>query len=256
MLHVQRDEQGLLEVYETATNRSLYFGNDHRQSSFSLQQPDGLALHYTRNMLTALLFNPAPQHVLLLGLGGGSLARFLLAQFPECRITALESRAAVVSIAQRFFHLPQDPRLDIITGDGVHYIANTEQQFDLILVDAFDPEGVHPGVCSPAFFSDIQQRLAARAVMSMNLWTTNRRACKATLNAMRESFDKSLLTLPLGRNSNLIALGLKGHPAVIDYRALREPARILRRQLGLDLPGYLQSLQRHNTSLFARILQR
>ncbi len=257
LLHVERDELGILEVYETTTNRSLYFGTDHRQSSVSLLNPDGLELQYTRYMLTALLCNPAPRQILMIGLGGGSLARFLSTHFPHANITILESRPAVVTIAQRFFKLPGDnPRINIIVGDGVEFVAQSQQTFDLILVDAFDAEGIEPRVCSAEFFQHTHRLLAEPGVMSMNLWTTKSVPYKTTLNALQQAFGKAILKLPLGRHSNMIALGLKGYPLPVNFSALREPARNLRGVMGVDFPAYLRALQRHNSSLFGRLLQR
>jgi len=258
LVHVERDEQGLLEVYEDACNRSLYFGNAHRQSSRSLHQPDTLVLDYTRCMLSALLFNPQPQRVLLIGLGGGSLALFLLQHFPRVHITAVESRPSVVTIARRFFSLPDrsETRLRVVIDDGVAFIRHNEQRYDLILVDAFDPEGIHPGVCQADFFTALEHSLDQAGVMSMNLWTQRSLPYQEVLRAIRQAFSAPPLKLPLGRHSNLIALGLKDNGQPVSFPALREPARQLKKQLRIDFSSYLRLLQRHNGNLFSRLFGR
>ena len=85
VIHQSRDEHGTIEVVEDGAYRSLHFGSEPKQSSMELHNPIRLALTYTRAMTAALLFNDAPRSVLLIGLGGGSLAKFLLHHALEMR---------------------------------------------------------------------------------------------------------------------------------------------------------------------------
>jgi spermidine synthase len=59
---------------EAAGLRHLHVGGRAIQSAMRLDAPDDLALAYTRAMMAALLFQPQPRDVVLIGLGGGSLA--------------------------------------------------------------------------------------------------------------------------------------------------------------------------------------
>ena len=92
LVHCQRDEQGLLEVVEAYGVRSLHFGSAARQSTMSLAEPERLEMPYLRAMLIGLAFVPAPCRCLILGLGGGSLARFLAHHLPSARIEVVELR--------------------------------------------------------------------------------------------------------------------------------------------------------------------
>ena len=65
--------------------RFLHFGLDTVQSAMRLDDPDRLSLRYTRKMMAFLLFNRAPERILLLGLGGGSLAKFCYRRLPAPR---------------------------------------------------------------------------------------------------------------------------------------------------------------------------
>ena len=75
-----------------------------------LDAPDDLALAYTRAMMGALLFHPEPRDVTLVGLGGGSLAKYIYRQLPQTRIVALEVDVRVVAAAHQMFHLPLGKR--------------------------------------------------------------------------------------------------------------------------------------------------
>ncbi|HEY0720688.1 MAG TPA: spermidine synthase, partial [Gammaproteobacteria bacterium] len=81
LVHRTQDEWGPIEVVDDMLHRSLHFGTEPKQSSMLLSDPLALVLSYTRAMTTALLFVPQVRRVLLIGLGGGSLAKFFLHHF-------------------------------------------------------------------------------------------------------------------------------------------------------------------------------
>ena len=92
VIHRSQDSRGVIEVVDDGCTRSLHFGNAVRQSAMDLNRPEYLVLTYTRAMMSCLLFKPTPCKVLLIGLGGGSLAKFLLHHIPNCTIDAVELR--------------------------------------------------------------------------------------------------------------------------------------------------------------------
>src|SRR5207244_8013549 len=95
-----------------------------------------------RDMMMALLLRPSPRWpktVLLIGLGAASLTKFLYRNRPRSTLTVVEIDAAVVNAAVQFFKLPSDPRrIAIEIGDGHDFVAETDREFDLVLVDGFD----------------------------------------------------------------------------------------------------------------------
>lgn len=58
--------------------RSLHLGGSMVQSAMRIAAPNELELVYTQCMMGFLLFHPKPGHVLMIGLGGGSLAQVCL----------------------------------------------------------------------------------------------------------------------------------------------------------------------------------
>lgn len=252
---ITADETGPIEVLDHDGVRSLYFGTRACQSSMLLYEPGRLTLGYTRAMLAALLFNPDPARILLVGLGGGSLARFLLQQLPAVQITAVESRARVVDVARSHFDLREDVRLRIEVGDGADFLsACPDRHFDLILVDAFDSVGVHPSVQTRAFHRDARRALAPGGAVSVNLWITPGASFENLLRNMAEGFAGQILRLPVEQRANLIALGLDRPHSRQDLKRLHEHAAGLERRYGLELSRHLRSLQRHNGSVLRRLL--
>lgn len=249
VIHQDRDELGTLEVVEDGYQRSLHFGSEPKQSSMDLHDPLRLALSYTRAMLSTLLFNATPRRVLLLGLGGGSLAKFLLHHFPDCRIDAVEYRALVHEVACRHFHLPDDPRLHVRIADAADFIRQadaTHSGYDLILVDAFTADGVAPVTSNLSFFDACRTRLAGNGVLAANLWAADSIKLEDIISDLGDAFDGRLLRLPVDGKANVIALATQQGKPRRELRRLDNPARALQQRLGIEFTVFLNRLRKHN----------
>jgi spermidine synthase len=255
LVFAQRDSEGLIEIVDQDGVRTLYFGTRAAQSSMLLYAPATLALEYTRCMLAALLFQPRPRRILLIGLGGGSLARFLLQYLPQAQIDCVEMRPSVVDLARRYFQLPDRKQLRIHVGDGSEFLRDsTPDSFDLILVDAFDGAGVHESVCPASFYADCRRALTATGVLSTNLWATPNSPLNDICTEMQQGFEGQILRLPVEKRANLIALGLSSPQSRKDLKQLREPAHELATRLGIDFPKQLQRIEQHNGSAIRRLM--
>src|SRR5574343_409589 len=140
-----------IEIRESRGVRTLHFGSDWVQGAMRVSRPWDLELAYTREMMAALLLSadwPAmPQRILQIGLGAGSLTRFIHRYLPEARQVVIEQSAAVVAAARQGFHLPpESARLEIIVAEGAAWVTNATDAFDLILVDGFDADGQAGGL--------------------------------------------------------------------------------------------------------------
>jgi spermidine synthase len=157
--------------------RYLHFDLDNVQSVMRHDDPDALCLAYTRKMMTFLLFNAEPRRVVLLGLGGGSLAKFCYRHLPGAHITVLEIDPNVLALREEFHVPPDDERFRVVQGDGVAYIGgrapgtNSERaaRADVILVDACDRHGLSPTLAAPDLYANLRRRLAVGGVLVMNV---------------------------------------------------------------------------------------
>ncbi|MDH5614515.1 MAG: spermidine synthase, partial [Gammaproteobacteria bacterium] len=204
IIHSSHDAEGVIDVVQDQTSLSLYFGSRAKQSSMYLHDPIKLALSYTRMMMGFLLFNDNPQRILLLGMGGGSLAKFLLHHFPECVIDAVDRRPNVVKLAQGYFRLPQDPRLRIYIDDAFEFMSKNTNQYDAILIDAYDGKGMSDSVSHERFFENCYVQMNKDAVISMNLWSTDKSELKKTLSDIKNVFGNNCLELPIPEKGNLV----------------------------------------------------
>ena len=114
-----------VDISEEAGVRYLHFGSDWVQGAMRIARPWALELSYTREMMAGLLLRPTnlwPRSALLVGLGAGSLAKFIYRNLPDCRITIIEINPQIEFIARQYFKLPDDPRrLDVVIGCGADY---------------------------------------------------------------------------------------------------------------------------------------
>ena len=242
------DEEGVLEVVDAFGVRSLHFGTPPRQSAMNLRQPERLELAYVRAMLSGLLFAPTPARVLLVGLGGGSLAKFLLREFPLCQIEAVERRAGVAKVARQFFGLPQDERLKVHFADGETFLLDRshheESLFDHILVDAYDHIGMDQSINGEAFFQACLGLLRKDGVLSINLWGTHGDSLKRSLALLRGFFPNRAFRLGVPNRGNIIGVGLGEEVDVASPRKLAPRAQSLENQLSLEFSQFLRNLKR------------
>ncbi len=97
-----------------------------------LDDPHALIALYTRKMMAFLLFLPAPRQVLMIGLGGGSLAKFCHRHLPCSRISVVEISAEVIALRDQFMVPADDERFEIIHDDGARFIANSGMRPDVV----------------------------------------------------------------------------------------------------------------------------
>jgi spermidine synthase len=250
VVYQNHDDDGVLEVVEQSGIRSLHFGSSSRQSSISLSDPEALQLPYTRAMTSWLLFKDSVDDALIIGLGGGSLARHLLYHFPGCRLRAVEYRASVVKIARSHFGLPLDTRLKVIVDDAGDYVrqqAQTQEgQFGIILVDAFDVEGVAPSITTLAFFDACKLLLKPDGILIVNLWATQSVLFAVCIRWLKQVFNDKVLLLPVRNRGNILAVVFNHGCTRHSMQDLKPKAVELERQYQIEFPSLLKDLTKHN----------
>lgn len=245
---------GTLEVVENQRLRWLHFGGPLRQSCMWRADPSRLVLPYTRHMMAALLLHPRPRRALMVGLGGGSLARFLESCRPACQLEAVEVEPAVVAVARQWFHLPPEPTLRIHLADAARFLQDTPRGedggYDLILVDAFDNHGMAKAIQNARFLVECYRRLTPTGVVVINLFQREEAPRRLVSAALAELFGAGALVLPVPGSGNELHLGWRG--GTPPWEALGERAPGLARETGLEMAHYLRLLRRHNTSWWQR----
>lgn len=233
-----------LTVSEAGGIRSLHVGGTAIQSAMCIDDPFALALDYTRCMMAFLLLHPNPRDVLMIGLGGGSLAKFVHRHLKRAQVRAIECDARVVRAARSHFALPpDDARLSIEVGDGAQALA--PQCCDVLMVDGFEDEAQAPGLASQDFYDAAYLALRSPGVLVINFMNDDP-AFDRRLRHLERAFDGAVLALPALSDPNIIVIALRGARPGIAWTRLRRTAARLEQRLGLPFARYVTALKRMN----------
>lgn len=248
VIYTTSDKYGEIRVVEHAGERSLYLGSENKQSSMLIYSPFHLNLGYTRTMMAPLLFRKPPKRVLLLGLGGGSLAKYLYYKYPDCVIDVVELRKKVHRVAIDHFQLPLSARLRVNIVDIHKYLQQSSKQsaYDWIMIDAFNAEGLSSAVTSTDFLSQIHTLLDKQGIISLNLWSSEDHTCENIVSSLTHQFEHNVLKLPVDRNENNIYIAAKGDLLNTENSGLIDRAKTLSKETGIDFENYLETLKSNN----------
>lgn len=236
------------EACEDDRYRWLQSRDGTLHSLMDRRSPDRLVLPYTVTMMAGLLFIDAPQTVLMLGLGGGSHARFLRHHFPDVRITAWERDAEVVEIARREFGLADgDDGIRIVTEDARSIIDFEGPPADLILLDLFGAGGMPPWTRDTGIYKSCRRHLAGHGVLAANFWVAADDEFLGVLNGVQRAFEERTLLLAVPGYRNFVVLAFETPPR-LDFDHLRRRAGELGERTGLDYAGLLDGMGESNYS--------
>lgn len=221
--------------------RTLHFGSDRVQGAMRLNRPWDLELAYTRDMMAALLLSSTwptmPSRILQIGLGAGSLTRFIHKRLPETRQTVVELSQTVVRVARQAFQLPTcSDHLTIKVADGAEWVAHTSDTFDLILVDGYDDAGQTGALEGVDFYRQCQRRLNPGGLLVANLLSRSPKFLEACLN-LNAAFESRARLLPQTPGGNVIAMSAVSATVALDEGALGMRVAKLKADTGLDLTG-------------------
>jgi len=151
-------------------------GRELVQSRMDVTAPGTLLSPYAHSMFASYLYQPEPRRVLIVGLGGGAMVRFLAHHQPHLTIDAVEIDPAVVRLAGEYFGVRAGGTLRVVTADAVGYVGAVEAPYDVIFMDAFlrpsndtDATGVPASLKTLAFLERLKQALAPGGVVAFNL---------------------------------------------------------------------------------------
>jgi spermidine synthase len=238
-------------VVDNGPRRFLHFDFGAIQSVMELSNPIRLALAYTRKMMAFLLFNRDPKRILLLGLGGGSLAKFCYANLPAASLTAVEVNQDVIALRDEFGVPADDHRFRVISVDGAAYISILTHDKDVILADACDRKGIAAELGSTEFYRNARRGLAANGVFVANI-CGDKDSVAAHLARLRDAFDDQILTLPVRADGNIIVFGFKERLPELDWERMETGAADLKERFHLDFPRYARRLAVDSKSREAR----
>ncbi|HKP62075.1 MAG TPA: fused MFS/spermidine synthase [Polyangiales bacterium] len=179
------------------------------------------------------LAHPKPESVLVVGLGAGVTAG-AIARHPEVkRIVICEIEPRVTGAAREFsrenYAVLDDPRVEVVFDDARHFLATTDERFDIITSDP-----IHPWVrgnsvlFSREYYEIVKARLRPHGIATqwVPLYDTSERAIQIQMRTFLAAFpDGSVWN---SSNNN------RGYDVVLLGQNKREP---------FDLPSIQRRLE-------------
>jgi spermidine synthase len=195
-------------VYRRRGTVSLHFNLWATQSEMRCHAPDELIVPYTRTMMGFLLFKPRPQRIVMIGLGGGSLAKYCHAKLPEASIVVAEINREVIALRDLFRIPPDEERFEVLCEDGAALVGKLSNCVDVLLVDGFDLHGQPAQLCTQRFYEDCYRSLAPEGLIVINLSIDDPNLEQSHARLRRSFANAVLVDSPDGTNK--VAFAGKG----------------------------------------------
>lgn len=205
---------------------ALHFDGMSIQSEMSIEQPDKLVLSYTRTMMSFLLFEPEPKSIAMIGLGGGSLAKYCYRHLPQTKITVAEINPDVIALRNEFAIPADDARFRILANDGAAFVSATDDEFEVLMVDGFDTSGLPTPLSSQEFYEACFAALPEHGILVVNLWGSHAHYHEC-MERIHNSFSGNLLVVSADEDPNKIVFAVKAAHRMPSPETLRHHADTL-----------------------------
>jgi spermidine synthase len=158
-----------LEIHDTPQFGKLF----RLDGCFMTSEREEFVYHETL-MHAALTAHPKPKRVLVIGGGDGGAAEEALKHPSVEQVVMVELDERVIEVAKQHFAaihrgVFDNPRLRLLIGDGLKYLAETKGKFDHIALDLPDPIGPAAALYEEAFFRDCKKALTSGGILTLHM---------------------------------------------------------------------------------------
>ena len=196
--------------------RTLWL-NSMPHSAMYLNGSNNSVFLYTDYFHIAFVFNPEIENVLFIGGGGFSGPKKFLEDYPEISVDVVEIDPQVVDIAENYFDLKDDSRLNVFVEDGRMFLSRTEMLYDLIVLDAYSKTYAPFHLLTLEFLESIDEHLKPNGVLVSNLISSLIGDTSDLLRAEYKTVNKVLphvylfytRTSSMSQVQNIILMGTK-----------------------------------------------
>jgi spermidine synthase len=183
-----------IRIEEDDEARYMYFDRT-LQSAMNLKDPTALRLIYSKYTSIGFTFRPDAKKMLIVGLGGGSIPKKVQKEFPHMEIDAVEIDPEVIKMAKEYFNVKENNLLRLHAQDGRLFMARTQQQYDIILLDAYFTDAMPFHLTTKQFFELAQKRLTPNGIIVANLISAvtgpSGRIARAFVRTQRQVFPQT-----------------------------------------------------------------
>ena len=158
-----------LSIYDTPQ-----YGKIFRLDDFNMTSEREEFVYHENLIHPALTVHDAPRNILIIGGGDGGSSEEALKHPSVERVTMVEIDEDVVKIAKEHFQTVHNgvfdnPRLQVIVEDGMKFVRETEDKYDLIALDLNDPVGPAAALYSTEFFRQCRQALNPEGLLALHI---------------------------------------------------------------------------------------
>ena len=158
-----------MQIYDTP-----FYGKVFRLDGYNMTSEREEFVYHENLIHPALTAHNAPKKVLVIGGGDGGSAEEALKHPSVEACTMVEIDADVIRVAKEHFHAVHrgvfdNPRLRVIVDDGMKFVRDTAERFDLIALDLNDPMGPAEALYSTEFFGQLRHALAPGGALVLHI---------------------------------------------------------------------------------------
>ena len=147
-------------------------------------EPVELFLPYSQMMMAALALHPAPKRALILGHGGGSLAKWLARRWPDLELDLVEVDPSVVRAAEQYFGYSGATGHRMYVNDARAFFRTTDARYDVIWLDVFARHLIPFHLTTQEFFAEVRLHLNPDGVLAVNLSSSGDGPARQRANAV------------------------------------------------------------------------
>jgi spermidine synthase len=168
VLHREQSPYQLIEVHD-----SPQFGRLFRLDGDYMTSEKEEFFYHEALVHPAAASHGKVEQVLILGGGDGGAAEELLKYPSVQRVVIAELDEVVIRVAREYFQnihhgALDDPRVEVRIGDGLAYVRETTERFDLVLLDLTDPDTPASALYTAEFFSSVKNLLNPGGAMVLH----------------------------------------------------------------------------------------
>lgn len=151
-----------------------------------------LFLPYSQMMVSSLALVSEPKRGLILGHGGGSLAKWLARHWPSLELDIVEFDPVVVRMAEEYFDYRPPANHHVFVKDGRAFLNATDHTYDVMWIDAFARDMIPFHLTTEEFYSLVRTHLNQEGIVAVNLASSGKEGdlarAAAVVQTMKQAF--------------------------------------------------------------------
>ncbi|MBL4681841.1 MAG: hypothetical protein JKY88_14105 [Pseudomonadales bacterium] len=248
---------GKLIIEDLDGQRILRFDSAARQAVMTLAAPHKLVSVPLQYMLAPLLWQDIESsNILLAGIGGGDLIRFLNHYLPKTMFTGIDRDAAMIKLAQQYFELPRENEnwryfIDD-AGDFFQKLSADENEspIELIVIDLHLKEDMPDFLNQVFFYESCKTNLSSEGILAINILPRDKTHLIEIMKTIRMVFNRKCLYAAIPQHDNIAIYAFNNFPEIdFSFKEIERRSIKLSAKFNFDLTHIWQNIRALNPIL-------